>query len=564
MFNLFRRKKNYVTIEPDEIFIDSKNLPKFDPGRFQGRLEKPIGQRTIIAVGAAFAIIALLYIGKIWNLQIIDGAVYATRAETNRLRHIPVFPERGTIYDRNGEPLAWNEGKSVDGKLSLRQYNRRSGLANLVGYLKYPAKDAAGFYYQESFTGVDGVEKLWNETLAGQTGRLIIEVDAISQTTWQNIFLPPINGNDLKLSVDAKLSDVFYSFIKNLANEVHFEGGAGVLMDIQSGEILALTSFPEYSQNIIAAGDDKNAIDKFLNDPRNPFLNRVTGGVYTPGSTIKPFIAVGALTEKIITPEKQILSTGSIAIPNPYDKTKESVFVDWKAHGWVDMRQALAVSSNVYFYEVGGGFEGQKGLGIANIEKYMRLFGFGAEIPGQFFGDKKGVLPNPEWKALNFDGEVWRIGDTYNTAIGQYGVQVTPLQAARAIAAIANGGKLLNPSVLLGGSPDGRISEVLPFTEGYFKVVQEGMREAVLSGTAKGLDIPEVTVAAKTGTAELGSLKQYVNSWVIGFFPYEKPRYAFAVLMEKGPRDNLLGGLFVMRGMLDWMKVNAPEYVTNP
>ena len=143
MFNLFRRKKKYLTIEPEEIFIDSKNLPKFDPGRFQGRIEKSISRQTIIAVGVAFAIIALLYIGKIWNLQIANGAVYAIKAETNRLRHQLVFSERGAIYDRYDELLAWNEGKSADGELSLRQYSSLNGLTHLVGYLKYPAKDTA-------------------------------------------------------------------------------------------------------------------------------------------------------------------------------------------------------------------------------------------------------------------------------------------------------------------------------------------------------------------------------------------------------------------------------------
>ena len=141
MFNLFRQKKKYTAIEPDEIFIDSKNLPKFDPGRFQGRLEKPVSQQIIIAVGVVFALTVLLYIGKIWNLQITNGTVYTAKAETNRLRHLLVFPERGTIYDRNNEPLAWNEGKSVDGELSLRRYSQLSGLAHLVGYLKYPAKE---------------------------------------------------------------------------------------------------------------------------------------------------------------------------------------------------------------------------------------------------------------------------------------------------------------------------------------------------------------------------------------------------------------------------------------
>src|SRR3989344_2107836 len=251
MFNLFLRKNKYVIIEPDEIFIDSKNLSGLDLERFQGRLEKPVNRGAIITVGIFFTIIALLYIGKIWNLQITNGTVYTAKAETNRLRHLLVFPERGTIYDRNNEPLAWNEGKSVDGELSLRRYSQLSGLAHLVGYLKYPAKDTSGFYYQENFEGLDGVEKFFNGALAGETGRLIVEVDVIGKTTSQNTFMPPVNGVDLKLSVDAKLNNVFYNFIKNLAGEVHFDGGGGVLMNIQSGEILALTSFPEYNQNIL-------------------------------------------------------------------------------------------------------------------------------------------------------------------------------------------------------------------------------------------------------------------------------------------------------------------------
>ena len=561
MFNLFRRKKKYLTIEPEEIFIDSKNLPKFDPGRFQGRIEKSIGRQTIIAVGVAFAIIALLYIGKIWNLQITDGAVYATKAETNRLRHLLVFSERGAIYDRYDELLAWNEGKSADGELSLRQYSSLNGLTHLVGYLKYPAKDTAGFYYQENFEGLNGAEKFFNGALAGQTGRLIVEVDVSGKTTFQNTFLPPINGADLKLSVDAKLSNTLYGFIKNLAGEVGFEGGAGGLMDVRNGEILALVSFPEYNQNVMTAGADKDAFAKILNDPRNPFLNRLIAGLYTPGSTVKPFIAAGALTEKIIAPEKKILSTGSISIPNPYDKTKESIFVDWKAHGWVDMRQALAVSSNVYFYEIGGGFEEQPGLGISGIEKYLRLFGFGIGSDNPFFGDTAGTIPNPEWKAENFEDGVWRLGDTYHTVIGQYGVQVTPFQMLRAMTAIANSGELMEPTILLGDNTWNAQKENLLIAQEDLQVIREGLRQGVLIGTASGLNIPEVKVAAKTGTAELGFSKQFVNSWVTGFFPYENPRFAFVVIMEKGPRANTIGAAYIMRQLLEWLATNRPEYL---
>ena len=185
-----------------------------------------------------------------------------------------------------------------------------------------------------------------------------------------------------------------------------------------------------------------------MEDEGKRFLEGALDGLYMPGSIVKPFIASAALTEKIITPEKSILSIGSISIPNPYNPDKESVFKDWKAHGYVNMREAIAVSSDVYFYEIGGGFGDQPGLGIARIKQYLELFGFGKADDNNFLLDVKGTIPDPAWKAQVFDGEPWRIGDTYNTSIGQYGMQVTPMQALRATAAIANGGFLVDPTLL--------------------------------------------------------------------------------------------------------------------
>ena len=176
-----------------------------------------------------------------------------------------------------------------------------------------------------------------------------------------------------------------------------------------------------------------------------------------------------------------------------------------------------------------------------------------------------GVIPDPAWKEKNFNGEMWRVGDTYNTAIGQYGVQITPIQAVVALSAIANGGTLLTPSILFTSTSTIAKGTKVPIDQGNFKVVQEGMRQGVTEGgTAAGLNTSGVDVAGKTGTAELGTRKQFVNSWVIGFFPYEKPKYAFAVVMEKGPVKNLLGGTYVMRTLLDWMAVNTPEYLNDP
>jgi len=296
-----------------------------------------------------------------------------------------------------------------------------------------------------------------------------------------------------------------------------------------------------------------------INDSSKPFLNRVIGGLYTPGSILKPIIALAALNEGLISPTKQILSTGSITVKNPYDSSKPSVFKDWKAHGWTDMREALAVSSDTYFYSIGGGFEDQKGLGITALDKYFQLFALTEKTGIELLGEVAGIIPTPEWKKEKFNGEIWRLGDTYITAIGQYGTQITPLNAARFVAAIANGGNILTPSILLGGNPE-PIKRVIKFNDENWRVVREGMRESVTYGTAVGLNVPYVRAAAKTGTAEIGSAKLLVNSWSVGFFPFENPKYAWAVVMERGPSANTLGATSVTRQLFDWMAIHTPQY----
>ena len=224
------------------------------------------------------------------------------------------------------------------------------------------------------------------------------------------------------------------------------------------------------------------------------------------------------------------------------------------------MAQALAVSSDVYFYSIGGGFEDQTGLGISNIERYARLFGVGEKTGIDLPDEKAGIIPNPKWKEENFNGDPWRLGDTYHTAIGQYGFQVTPIQMARAVSAIGNYGKLVTPHFILGDMEKENQILMTDFPKENFDVIHEGMRQAVTYGTAVTLNVPYVKVAAKTGTAQLGVNKNKVNSWVIGFFPYENPRYAFTVMMEAGPSANSASASSVMRGLLDWMYIYTPEY----
>ncbi len=552
-------KDRVKSIDPDEIFLDSENLPKFNVDQFEGRLEKPISSKTFIFFGIVCSLIFSLFFFRSFFLQIVEGQVYWQRSENNRLRHTLIFTIRGTIYDRLGKKLAWNIATSDNAEFAKRYYDDTPGLSSVLGYLKYPSKDKSGFYYTEDFIGIDGVEKFYNDILAGQNGLRIIEIDANQKLQSESVIRPPTDGKDIKLSIDSSLQNKLYTSIADLSDMVGFTGGAGVIMDVNTGEVIALASFPEYDSQILTDGTNEKAISQFLNNKNNPFLNRGIDGLYTPGSIVKPFMSIAALSEKIIDPYTKILSTGSISVPNPYDPLHPSIFKDWRVQGYVDMRKALAVSSDVYFYEIGGGYQDQKGLGINLIDKYMNDFGFGKDMPDGFFKGVSGVIPDPQWKKENFNGEDWRIGDTYHTSIGQYGFQVSPIQVVRAVASIANGGKLLEPSILLGGNPN-NFSQ-LSFDKDYFKTVREGMKMGVEDGIITGLKTGFMTLGAKTGTAELGSKKQFVNSWVTGFFPYDNPKYAFAIIMEKGPVINTLGGVYVMRQVLEWMNVNRPEYL---
>lgn len=545
-------------IEPDEIFLDSENIPEFDEHQFEGRLEKPIGKITILLVAFAFLAIGSVFAWRTGVLQIKEGAAYAALSENNRLEHEHVFPERGIIRDRLGEELAWNVPAEEAMGFSLRRYISDPGFAHVLGYVRYPARDKKGNFYRTDYEADSGVEAAYNERLKGKTGLRIIETDALGDTLSSNVIDPPRSGENLDLSIDARIQSELYRIIERVAREREFRGGAGVVMDIETGELLALVSAPEFDPNLMTEGKDTAAIAKAMNDSRTPFLNRAVSGLYTPGSIVKPIYALGALAEGLITPEKQILSTGSIRVPNPYVPGNDSVFTDWRAHGWLDMRSAIAQSSNVYFYEIGGGFQGQRGLGVRNLEKYARMFGFGSSTGIELEGERDGTIPNPSWKEKVFPGDPWRIGDTYFTSIGQYGVQVTPLQAAKEASIIASKGLVPTPRLLRGQATS---TVRLDVPEAYFEVIQQGMRKAVTEGTAKALNIPEFRVAAKTGTAELGVSKRRVNSWVIGFFPYDKPRYAFAIVMESGIKGNLVGAAYVAKELMQYIAYETPEYV---
>ncbi len=544
-----KTSRYYAPIDPDEIFLDSQNLPEFNKDQFEGRIERPIGRKVFTFFFLIIICVILIFVGKTWNLQIINGNNLLSKSQNNSLRVTPVLADRGLITDRNANPLVWNDINPNSTDFSLRVYATSTGLSTLLGYIKYPSKDSSGIYYQSKIVPIAGLEKIYDASLSGSDGSKIVETDVKGNVISESVVHPPQSGQNLVLSIDKTVQEKLYQAMLSVAEQAGFKGGGGVIMDINTGEIIASATFPEFSSQVLTDGSDSTKINAWLSDNNKPFLNRVVDGLYTPGSIVKPFIAMGVLDQKIISPTKQILSTGSISVPNPYDKNKPSIFMDWRVNGLVDLRHALAVSSDVYFYEVGGGFGTQKGLGIDNIEKYMRMFGFGTTTDINFPGEQTGIIPDPAWKAVNFKGEVWRIGDTYNTTIGQYGFQVTPIQAVRAVAAIANNGVLQVPTFLKNYFTRPIVKIQLDPT--YFQIVREGMRLCVTEGTCTALNVPYLDIAAKTGTAQLGVSKDLVNSWTIGFWPADNPKYAFAVVMERASKTNQFGAVGVIRQLLD-------------
>lgn len=554
MIQFRRRQRKVHEIAPDEIFLDSSNIPQFDQGRLEGRLEKPIPRSTFIGLFLVVGLIFFSLVAQASNLQLMKGETYAAQSERNRLRPEVLFAERGAIVDRNGTPLVFNEATETG---FVKRVYKAPGYAHLLGYVSYPKKDKSGNYYDTEIKGLAGIEAAFNAELSGKNGLLLVEEDALGTVHSQGSVVAPQKGQTLMLSIDARAQDAFSSAVAELADRIPFKGGSAVLMDITNGEVLALVSYPEYDPNVLSAGTPSDVIASYQTNPRRVYLDRAVGGLYAPGSIVKPMIAAGAHSDGIISAEKIIYSSGRLVLPNPYDPSKPTIFPDWKALGNMNMRSAIAYSSDVYFYTIGGGFQDQRGLGIERLNYWYNAFGFDTETGIEIEGEETGFLPTPAWKEETY-GEPWRIGNTYHTSIGQYAMQVTPMEAVRATAAVANGGKLIRPTLVKDAPLQG---ESISISQDALRIAREGMRMAVTEGTAKGLnDLSFVNVAAKTGTAQVGANEEYANNWIVGFFPYEKPRYAFVFVMEQGPAHNTIGGVYAAFHSLSRLHANAPEY----
>lgn len=222
---LWRNKKRIKTRElnPDEILLDIHNLPAFDVQQFEGRMEKAIPKKSFKILLIVMLSCALVFVFRLGQLQIVRGAFYATRSEQNSLDHIPVFADRGLIYDRNGVELAWNTigDESVP---TFREYYKKHGFSSLLGYVSYPAKDRNGFFWRDRVLGKDGIEKDFDLRLAGQNGKQIVETSVTGEIFSGSVVENPVQGESITLSIDARVQEILFEGIKSLAEKSGYVG----------------------------------------------------------------------------------------------------------------------------------------------------------------------------------------------------------------------------------------------------------------------------------------------------------------------------------------------------
>ncbi len=401
--------------------------------------------------------------------------------------------------------------------------------------------------------GKSGLELFYNSFLEGEKGESVNYKNAREEIIENKSAKNPIPGKTLKLNIDSEFQRFFYRRMGLALENLGRQAGVGLAFNPQNGEILAALSFPSFDPNAFILKEKSDERKSILFSKELPLFNRFTSGIYNPGSTIKPLVSVAALKEKIVTPDKSFFSPGFIEIPNPYNPETPSRFLDWKPQGWVNLYSALARSSNVYFYYLGGGFEGFKGLGINKLNEWWRRFNLNEKTGIDLPGEETGFLPNPEEKEKR-TGQPWRIGDTYNVTIGQGDVAITPLELLNYIGAIANGGKILKLRVAKDSTSE--ILKDISYLAPEIKEVQKGMEDAVEKdyGTAHILNDLPFKVAAKTGSAQVSNNKK-TNAFFVGYAPAENPEIAILVLVENA-REGSLNTVPIAKEVLYWYYTN--------
>ncbi len=444
-------------------------------------------------------------------------------------------------------------GLSVDTS-PQREYLDNSSLSPFLGYIgRISAEEWQQHpdYRQVDVIGKSGIEKSYENDLKGTPGKEQVEVDATGLPVRYLAREDPRAGNNLMLSIDWGLQQQMQQALSTGIQKAGVKAGAAVALDPQTGEVLAAVNYPSYDGNLFAKGISQTDYNKLLADDSNPLFNRVLSGNYPIGSTIKPFIATAGLQEGVINSSTTVQDTGHLDVPNIYNPSIVYTFKGWKPEGLgsVNVVRALQWSSDIFFYEVGGGFQGFQGLGASRLLDWYHRFGFGSKTGSDISEESAGSLPSPQQKEEQTK-EPWAVGDTYNISIGQGDFRATPLQLGVATAAVANGGKLLKPHFvreIRSGDNNlvrANIAEILNpgvADPNALALVRQGMEAVVADGTAccnLKSQVP-VKVAGKTGTAETSSQgfdgknpTTKPHAWFTAYAPADNPKIVTVVLVE--------------------------------
>lgn len=401
--------------------------------------------------------------------------------------------------------------------------------------------------------GKGGVELYYDSQLRGTNGKITQKRDARGKLFGDKEEIKPDIGKPLYLTIDAELQKYFYQRMRARLLSLGRTKGVGLAMNPQNGEILAMLNFPVFDNNILSLGGRNSEKQAILTARDKPLFNRATAGFYSPGSTIKPLVGVAALKEGVITPSKEIFSPGYIDIPNPYKPDEPTRYLDWQYQGYVNLASALAQSSDVYFYELGGGGPDSRGLGITRLREWWQKFNLGNLTGIDFPGEAKGFLPSPEWKEKR-EKRPWLLGDTYNVSIGQGDLLLTPLQLLNYISTIANGGKIYQPVI----NKNGRqkiISDLFELGP-QFQEVRKGMRLVATSKRSMANTLGELpfAVEGKTGTAQVKN-NQQLNAFFVGYTVPDaganQPQIAVLVLVENS-LEGSLNAVPIAKDVFNW------------
>ena len=484
--------------------------------------------------------------------RILDVDVSDLLARVRKMAGTP-----GHIPIRLAEDIEWNKVAYVENNrmelpgirievVPLRVYNYGNVASHVIGYLgeiskKELAKAEPGVYRGGDMIGKMGLEKLREKDLRGEKGRDYMEVNALGFEQRNLKGVDSLPGNDLQLTIDVDLQ-------KTAEDIMMAEGksGAVVAIEVNSGRLLLLASSPVLELDKFVGGISYKHWQEMLDNPHHPLINKIVQGQYPPGSTYKMVTALAGLAEGVITPDTIMYCPGHYRFGN-------RTYRCWKhsGHGAVDLKRALSESCDVYFYQVG------QRLGVDRLAGYAKRLGLGRRTGVEMEHEKSGLVPTAEWKMQRY-GKPWQEGETLSVAIGQGFDLVTPLQLAVMTATVANGGILYKPGLIeTVRDPDGKIIErfepvVLDrFTgqEHNLQLVREGLIEAVNGrhGTGRRARLKNITVAGKTGTAQVVRLQQYKHrkekdipykyrdhAWFTCFAPAENPEIAVTVLVEHG------------------------------